>query len=111
MQALTPLTYLILVAVADAPLHGYGIIKEVSRRTDGELELEAGTLYAAIKRMRDEGLIDVAPAPEEGSVDSRRRYYRLTPLGRRTARKESQRLLTLVEMAREKRLLPREAPS
>lgn len=103
---LTPLTYQVLLAMADGPLHGYGVIKEVSERTDGEMELEAGTLYAAIKRLRDEGLIDLAATPRGGSLDSRRRYYRLTPLGRRVLRLESERLARLVELAREKNVLP-----
>ena len=111
MEVLTPLTYQILLALADAPLHGYGIMKEVSRRTEGEVELEAGTLYAAIKRIRDEGLIDVTPAPRGERGDTRRRYYRLTPLGRRAARKESERLLSLVELAREKKIPPQGSPS
>ncbi|MGH9322441.1 MAG: PadR family transcriptional regulator [Vicinamibacteria bacterium] len=111
MEALTTLTYQILLALAGAPLHGYGIIKEVARRTEGEVELEAGTLYAAIKRIRDEGLIDLAPAPRGERGDSRRRYYRLTPLGRRAARRESERLLSLVELAREKKMLPQESAS
>lgn len=103
---LTPLTYQVLLAMADGPLHGYGVIKEVSERTDGEMRLEAGTLYAAIKRLRDEGLIDVAPTPRGGGVDSRRRYYRLTPFGRQVLRRESERLVRLVELARAKKVIP-----
>ena len=109
METLTPLTFQILIALADAPLHGYGIIKEIARATGGRAEVEAGTLYAAIKRIREEGLIDVAPAPRHGRGDSRRRYYRLTPLGRRAARRESERLLALVQLAREKKMLPQES--
>jgi DNA-binding PadR family transcriptional regulator len=111
LSLLTPLTYRILLALADAPLHGYGILKAVARGAEGEPEPEAGTLYAAIKRMRDEGLIDVAPAPRDERSDPRRRYYRLTASGRRAARKESERLLSLVELAREKKLLPRGSAS
>lgn len=103
---LTPLTYQVLLAMADRPLHGYGVIKEVSARTNGEMELEAGTLYAAIKRLRDERLIDVAAPPKRGNVDARRRYYRLTPFGRQVLRRESERLLELVELARAKKVLP-----
>ena len=107
---LTPLTYQVLLAMADGPLHGYGVIKEISARTDGEVELEAGTLYAAIKRLRDEELIDVAASPKRGPKgaggDSRRRYYRLTSFGRQVLLRESERLLDLVEAARAKKVLP-----
>ncbi len=108
---LTPLTYQVLLAMADGPLHGYGVIKEISARTAGKIELEAGTLYAAIKRLRGEELIDVAASPKPGpkrgrSGDSRRRYYRLTSFGRQVLRRESERLLELVEAARAKKVLP-----
>ena len=103
---LTPLTYQVLLAMADGPLHGYGVIKEISARTAGGVELEAGTLYAAIKRLKDEELIDVAPSPKKGSGDSRRRYYRLTSFGRQVLRRESERLLELVETARARKVLP-----
>ena len=108
-QPLTPLTYQVLLAMAEAPLHGYGVIKEVAERTGGEMELEAGTLYAAIKRLRDEKVIEVAPTPEGAHGDSRRRYYRLTSLGRDVLRRESERLLELVELARAKKILPEAA--
>ena len=111
MKALTPLTFQILLALAEAPLHGYGIIKEVASRSNGAIDLEAGTLYAAVKRMRADELIEVAPPPAGDVVDSRRRYYRLTALGRQTASRESERLQTLVELAREKKLLPQESAS
>ncbi|HSR68207.1 MAG TPA: PadR family transcriptional regulator [Acidobacteriota bacterium] len=104
---LTALTYDVLLALAEDACHGYGIIKEVERRSDGRTQLEAGTLYAAIKRMRDEGLIETASAPEE--ADSRRRYYCLTELGREVLRAESRRLESLVSAARSKNVLPEEA--
>jgi DNA-binding PadR family transcriptional regulator len=111
-QDLLPLThvsYHVLLAIADKPLHGYGIIKEVADRTDGRIDMEAGTLYAAIKRLADDGLLDEAAPPRKGNTDSRRKYYRLTPFGRRVLRAESQRLVSLIDLAREKRVLP-EAP-
>ncbi len=104
MLPLTHLSYHVMLAIADAPLHGYGIIKEVAARTDGAMELEAGTLYAAIKRMNDEGLLEDAPAPQEGG-DSRRRYYRLTDFGRDVLEVESQRLANLLRVAREKNVI------
>ncbi len=94
----------ILLSLADQERHGYGIMQEVEARTGGELRLGPGTLYGAIKRMRGPGLIEEAGEREEG--DERRRYYRLTALGRAVAVAEAARLQALVEDARVKRLLP-----
>lgn len=102
---LTPLSHAVLLALADADRHGYGIIKEVERQTAGTLSPGTGTLYAALQRMQDEGLIadsDRSPAPDE---DQRRKYYRLTEAGRAAARAETRRLARLVAVAEEKRLV------
>ena len=101
-----PLTHVVyvLLSLAGETRHGYGIIKDVEERTEGRLVLEAGTLYQAIKRLREEGMIEEAGAP--AGADARRRYYGLTPLGRRVLRAESERLAELVEMARSARVLP-----
>lgn len=106
-EAFLPLThvvYHVLLSLATGTRHGYGVIKDVEERTEGRLSLEAGTLYAAIKRLRDDGLIEERTAPE-GS-DARRRYYGLTRLGTDVLRGESLRLEELVEMARGARVLP-----
>jgi len=103
-QPLTHVVYHVLVSLSDEPRHGYGIIKDVLERTGGEVELEAGTLYAAIRRMRDDGWLgEVAPP---AGADARRRYYAITQLGREVARAESRRLESLVALARDARLLP-----
>lgn len=105
-----PLTFAvfhILLALVDEERHGYGIIKEVEERTKGRLRMAPGTLFGAISRLVRDGLIeetDERPAPELD--DKRRRYYRLTDFGRSVALAEAQRLESLVEMARAKRLLP-----
>ena len=101
---LTHVVYYVLLSLSDDARHGYGIIKDVADRTDGRLELEAGTLYAAIKRLRDDGWIDETAGPE--TADARRRYYELSPLGQRVLRAESERLELMVELAREARVLP-----
>ncbi len=101
---LTHVAYHVLLALTDQPRHGYGIIKHVEERTNGRLELEAGTLYAAIKRMRDDTLITEAKAPS--GTDSRRRYYGLTPFGERVLRAESLRLAELVALARDAQVIP-----
>ena len=94
----------ILLSLADQERHGYGIMLEVEARTGGGLRLGPGTLYGAIKRMRGPGLLEEAEERVEG--DERRRYYRLSPLGRAVAVAEATRLASLVADARVKRLLP-----
>lgn len=101
---LTHVVYHVLLSLSREPRHGYGIIKDVGERTGGRLELEAGTLYAAIRRLRQDGLLEEAPAPAE--TDARRRYYDLTELGRAVLRAESERLAELVTMARQAEILP-----
>jgi len=91
----------ILVALADQDRHGYAIMQDVASRTGGHMKLSPGTLYGAIKRMLDDGLIvelDERPDPERD--DERRRYYRLTRFGREVAQAEADRLATLVRQAR-----------
>src|SRR5581483_10365616 len=90
----------ILVAVADRERHGYAIMQDVASRTDGSLRLGPGTLYGTIKRMLHDGLIeelDERPDPENDDV--RRRYYRITPQGRKAAMAESARLAKLLRQA------------
>ncbi len=101
---LTHVVYHVLLSLSGASRHGYGIIKDVEDRTGGRLVLEAGTLYAAIKRLRDDGMIDDRPTPV--GEDARRRYYGLSELGRAVLRAESLRLEELVELARSARVLP-----
>ncbi|NNF12266.1 MAG: PadR family transcriptional regulator [Gemmatimonadetes bacterium] len=101
---LTHVVYYVLLSLSDEARHGYGIIKDVADRTGGGLELEAGTLYAAIKRLRGDDLIDETVGPPE--ADARRRYYRLTPKGGRVLRAESERLELMVRLARDARVLP-----
>jgi DNA-binding PadR family transcriptional regulator len=98
----------ILLSLADEDLHGYAIIQDVDARTDGEVRLTASTLYAAIKRLLDAGwLAELPDGDRPADDDARRRYYRLTPIGRQAARAEARRLERLAAMARAKRLLPR----
>ena len=96
---LQPTTFHILLSLTDEDRHGYAIILEVSRRTQGELKLSAGTLYRSIQRMVESGLItEIRTRPEFD--DERRRYYRITPLGRAVAEAEAGRLRDLLKMAR-----------
>ncbi|MEK9502632.1 PadR family transcriptional regulator [Gaopeijia maritima] len=100
---LTHVVYHILLALTGDPRHGYGIIKDVATDTDGAVEIEAGTLYAAIKRLRDDGWIAEVAAP--AGADARRRYYTITAEGRRVLEAESMRLAGMVELARRARIL------
>ena len=91
----------ILVAVADRERHGYAIMQDVAARTDGALKLGPGTLYGTIKRLLEDGLIqELDERPDPGHDDTRRRYYRITALGRRAAIAESARLAKLLGQAR-----------
>ncbi len=104
---LTHLSFQILLALADQDRHGYGIIKEVAQRTDGAIRPATGTLYAAVQRLMDDGLIDQSEwRPEDPeSDDERRRYYRLTKYGRAVAAAEAARLAQILSVAQEKDLL------
>ena len=109
-NAATPLStpvFQILLSLVDETLHGYAIIQDVRARTAGEVRLTASTLYAAVKRLLDTGWIEeldrTRPRAED---DSRRRYYRITPIGREAARAEARRLERLTAQARAKRLIP-----
>jgi DNA-binding PadR family transcriptional regulator len=96
----------ILLSLLDGDMHGYALIQDVRRRTDDEIVLTASTLYAAVKRMLGVGWIEqVEPEAPPPDHDERRRYYRMTALGRAAARAEAQRLQRLTDMARDKRLL------
>jgi len=103
---LTPLSFLILMVLADRDSHGYGIIKEVERRTDGAVRPGTGTLYTALQRLSDDRLIQETESRPDIGDDRRRRYYSLTPLGRRTAQLEAERMAHLVGLAIDSDLLP-----
>jgi DNA-binding PadR family transcriptional regulator len=103
---LTPAVFHILLALSDGEKHGYAIMRLVEETTQGRMVLGPGTLYGAVKRLLRSGLIvesDYRPDPVID--DSRRRYYRLTDLGRAVLSAESERLADLVEYARRKDLL------
>jgi DNA-binding PadR family transcriptional regulator len=104
-EPLTPALFHVLLALADGEKHGYAILKEVARRTGGKVQLSAGTLYGIIKRLNAEDwIVESNKRPVVGLDDERRRYYRLTDLGRRVAVKEARRLEELLAMAHNKNL-------
>ena len=103
---LAPATFEILLALVDSERHGYAIMKEVTARTAGAVRLGPGTLYGALKRLLEAGLVEEGSEradPELG--DDRRRYYRLTKLGLRVAQMEARRLDAMVRAARHKKLI------
>lgn len=99
---LTPLSLAVLLALADEDRHGYAILKEIEQESEGRIRPGTGTLYAALQRMVDEGLIEETAAG--AGEDARRRYYGMTQLGREVARAELRRLARLIELAGEKKL-------
>lgn len=109
MDELLPLTstvFHILLCLADQERHGYGIMQEVEAMTQGRIRMGPGTLYGAIKRMISADLIEESDErPDPKLDDERRRYYRLTPLGRRVLGAEAQRLSDLVNVARSKQIV------
>ena len=104
VESLLPLptaVFHILIALADRDRHGYSIMQDVSGRTEGKVTLSAGTLYSSIRRMLEQGLIEeLRESPEPQNTDERRRYYRLTKLGRRAAAAEVDRLSAWLKQAR-----------
>ena len=98
----------ILVALADQERHGYAIMQDVAARTDGKVRLSAGTLYSAVRRMLEQGLIEeLRDSPDPQSDDERRRYYGLTRFGRDVAAAEARRVHELLSQARATGLIPR----
>jgi len=101
--ALTPPVFHILLALADEERHGYGIMQDVARQTGDALQLGPGTLYGCLKRMLAAGLVEESEErPDVELDDQRRRYYRMTALGRSTARAETRRLAGAVSAAKAK---------
>jgi DNA-binding PadR family transcriptional regulator len=97
---LKPQDFHILFVLLDGERHGYGMVKEIDRQTDGQVRLEAGNLYRSVRRLIKQGLIaesDRRPAPE--SDDERRRYYSVTGFGRQVVTAETDRMRSVVAAA------------
>jgi DNA-binding PadR family transcriptional regulator len=98
--------FLILVMLAQGDRHGYGIMQDVEAQTEGAVRLEAGSLYRTIRRLLDDKLVvESARRPAPDLDDDRRRYYRLSPFGRRVLAAEAARLRQLVRLAEASRVL------
>lgn len=98
----------ILLVLAEGELHGLGIADQIEEATGGSVELGPGTLYRSLKELLERGLIREAAAPD-ADADPRRKHYAITTEGRRQVAAEAARLERLVELARERRLLPERA--
>jgi DNA-binding PadR family transcriptional regulator len=109
VEALVPLPRLafqILLALAKGEGHGYAIAKEVERHTDGRTKPSTGSLYLSMEKLHAQELIEeVQGQPVDEGHDARRRYFRITPLGRAVARAETERMVRLVNLARERDLI------
>jgi DNA-binding PadR family transcriptional regulator len=108
VSTLSSQSFHILLALTQLDQHGYGIMQDVAARTGGKLTLSPGTLYGSIKRLLEEGLIvELRPSqrPKAPADDERRRYYRLTPQGRKAALQEVRRMTELLEQARNRGLV------
>jgi DNA-binding PadR family transcriptional regulator len=107
---LPPPIFHMLLALCQGERHGYALKREILRRTDGKLNLGAGALYGSIARMVERGLAEESEArPDSHLDDERRRYYRITPLGRRVAQAEALRMRDLVRLAADCLVLPEKA--
>jgi len=101
-------TFHILVSLADRDRHGYSVLQDVAERTGGALRFSPSSLYTSIRRLLEQGLIEeLAERPDPEHDDERRRYYRLTAVGRQVAMAEARRLERLLADARATGLLPK----
>jgi len=103
---LRPVEFHILVSLADGERHGYGIRQDIESRGDTTVP-DVGTMYRALARLAEAGLIEAVSS--RNTVDERRQYYRITPLGLRTARAEAVRLEALIRAAKVSGLLPKKS--
>lgn len=103
---LRPADFQILMVLADAPMHAYGISKATANPGRGGVRLEIGSLYRTLNRLRTDGLLVEVEGAESGPRNQTRRAYALTDLGRAVARAEAERLEAVVAMARDRAFLP-----
>ena len=101
-----PVDFLVLLALAGEELHGYGLVQRIEEQSDGQIRLVPTNLYAVLRRLEQRGLIGASarrPVPER--EDRRRRYFRITELGRRVLQAEATRLDRLLDDAVRKQLV------
>lgn len=104
---LRPVDFHILLVLTDGERHGYGIAKEIDARSEGRIRLEPGNLYRYLRRLVEGGLVEpAARRPSPDTADERRRYYRVTALGRRVLAADAARMRSLVAAAEARVTLP-----
>jgi len=104
---LPPHDFHVLLSLTEAPRHAYGLSAAVADGQPGGVKLEIGSLYRILARLTSQGLIvDFEPAPGAEGHEARRRYYRITPFGKRVAGAEASRLEAVLRQARKQKLLP-----
>ena len=109
---LTPAVFHILITLADGEAHGYAMMQEVTRRSGGTVRLGPGTLYGAISRLLEDGIIEECEERPGLEMDvTRRRYYRLTKFGGRVLAVETERLAELVKTARSTKVVRKLRPA
>ena len=105
-DTMRPHWFQILLTLADQPLHGTAIMEDVRDRTDGAVMLWPGTLYGSLSELSERGWIEeTEPPPDAPTEGGRRRFYALTPPGRRVLSEEAGRLASYVRVARAKNVL------
>jgi len=105
LDPLPSAAFQILLSLVDEARHGYGIMRQVAEQTDGRMRLGPGTLYSSIRTLLEAKLIEEVDLHEDIKLaQERRRYYRLTPAGRKLARAEAERLADLLRVARVKKI-------
>src|SRR6266851_2491015 len=103
LTPLSPAVFHILLSLGEGERHGYALKREISLRTAGKLKLGPGVLYGSISKMLELGLIEESDdRPDPHLDDERRRYYRITPFGRKVAQAEAARMRELVQLAKAK---------
>lgn len=109
---LAPAEFYALLALADGNKHGYAILKDVTQRTQGKIRLSSSTLYDVIQRLESKGLIAESDRrPDPALDDERRRYYRLTELGRRVGLAEAERMEEALEAVRSRHYFRKPSPA
>jgi len=91
--------FIVLLVLTDGASHGYAIVKEIEERTDGQISLLPGNLYAILQRLTEAGVIARTSGASSSGTDKRRRYYRITTFGREVAAAEASRMKRMVEAA------------
>lgn len=105
---LTPAVFHILLALSTGERHGYGIMKQVEKDSQGKVSMGAGTLYGSLKRMLDSGLVKESDKRVDPEMDDERRiYYQITGIGAKALAAELERYQRIVTLARERKLYPK----